>query len=76
MDDTIVKRSDEFCFFRFVWNESHTNRITQKSFCVKPPSYNLRKICTDEFIKERFVKTFCGNWKHEICMIFYASTDI
>ena len=43
VDDMILKRSDEFYIFRFVWNEEIKQLrvtqivITQKSFRVKPP---------------------------------------
>ena len=30
----------------------------------------MRKICTEEFTIERFLKMFCDNWRHEICMVF------
>ena len=58
--------SNEFCLFRFVWNEEiKPIRVAQivlyKSFRVKSPQYNLRMISKEEFLKERFVKMFCGN---------------
>ena len=40
--------------------------VLYKSLRVKPLEKDLCRSCKGE----RFVKTFCSNWRHEICMVF------
>ena len=53
-------------------NKSHTNCIIQINLC-KTASVQLEKNLYRRIYKrERFVKTFCSNWRHEITYCFFC----